>query len=159
MVVHQLLSIKYVLELPSEASPWSKLCAELIFASFRSKRSRFSVYVDISDPEEECSTLAFDFKDTEVSREWNITILQIPCDFENRAPPGCLQYFFGLNENGVGRVIKSFNFDGGYHLGVLHVYNFKFLESTFFFACESPLFQILRDYANQFSNDSKLFPS
>ena len=92
--------------------------------------------MDISDPEEECSTLAFDFKDTEVSREWNITILQIPCDYENRAPPGCLQYFFGLNVvdgvDGVGGVIKSFNFDGGYHLGVFHVYNFKFLESRFF---------------------------
>jgi hypothetical protein len=123
------------LKLPSEATPWSKLCAEIIFASFRSKRSRFSVYVDISDPEEECSTLAFEFKDAEITREWNITILQIQCDFENRAPPGCLQYFFGLNEDGVGGVIKSFNFDGGYHLGVFHVYHFKFLESRLFCVC------------------------
>ena len=75
-----------------------------------------SVYVDISDPDVECSTLAFDFKDQEMTREWNITIIQIPCDYENRAPPGCLQYHFGVNENGVGGVIQSFNFDGGYHL-------------------------------------------
>ena len=75
-----------------------------------------SVYVDISDPDVECSTLAFNFKDQEMNRQWNITIIQIPCDYENRAPPGCLQYHFGVNENGVGGVIQSFNFDGGYHL-------------------------------------------
>ena len=75
-----------------------------------------SVYVDISDPDVECSTLAFDFKDQEMTREWNITIIQIPCDYGNRAPPGCLQYHFGVNEDGVGGVIQSFNFDGGYHL-------------------------------------------
>ena len=75
-----------------------------------------SVYVDISDPDVECSTLAFDFKDQEMTREWNITIIQIPCDYENRAPSGCLQYHFGVDENGVGGVIQSFNFDGGYHL-------------------------------------------
>ena len=75
-----------------------------------------SVYVDISDPDVECSTLAFNFKDQEMTRQWNITIIQIPCDYENRAPPGCLQYHFGVNEDGVGGVIQSFNFDGGYHL-------------------------------------------
>ena len=75
-----------------------------------------SVYVDISDPDVECSTLAFNFKDQEMTRQWNITIIQVPCDFENRAPPGCLQYHFGVNEDGVGGVIQSFNFDGGYHL-------------------------------------------
>ena len=96
--------------------------------------------MDISDPEEECSTIAFDFKDRETFRHWNITILQIPCDDDNRAPPGCLQYFFGVNEEGVGGVIQSFNFDGGYHLGVFHVYNFKFLESRLLCVCESPLF-------------------
>ena len=117
--------------------------SDLSFVSFILKRSHFSVYVDISDPEEECSTLSFEFKDREITRQWNITILQIPCDFENRAPPGCLQYYYGLNEDGVGGVIQSFNFDGGYHLGVFHVYHFKFLESRFLFVCESPLFQIL----------------
>ena len=75
-----------------------------------------SVYVDISDPDVECSTLAFNFKDHEMTRQWNITIIQVPCDYENRAPPGCLQYHFGVNEDGVGGVIQSFNFDGGYHL-------------------------------------------
>ena len=81
----------------------------------------FSVYVDISDPEEECATLSFNFKDREITREWNITITQISCNYENRAPPGCLQYHFGVNEDGVGGVIQSFNFNGGYHLGVFHV--------------------------------------
>ena len=75
-----------------------------------------SVYVDISDPDVECSTLAFNFKDQEITRQWNITIIQIPCDYVNRAPPGCLQYHFGIDEKGVGGVIQSFNFDGGYHL-------------------------------------------
>ena len=110
------------------------------------KKSRFLVYVDISDPEEECTTLAFEFKDRETFRHWNITILQISCDYENKAPPGCLQYFFGVNEinnvDGVGGIIQSFNFDGGYHLGVFHVYHFKFWKVDFC-VCESPLFQIL----------------
>ena len=75
-----------------------------------------SVYDDISDPDVECSTLEFDFKDQEMTRQWNITIIQVQCDYENRAPPGCLQYHFGVNENGTGGVIQSFNFDGGYHL-------------------------------------------
>ena len=97
-------------------------CSELSFVSFILIRSHFSVYVDISDPEEECTTLSFDFQDKETTRQWNITIIHISCDYENRAPPGCLQYHFNVNENGVGRIIKSFNFDGGYHLGAFHVY-------------------------------------
>ena len=96
--------------------------SDLSFVSFILKRSHFSVYVDISDPEKECTTLAFNFQDKEITRQWNITITQIPCDHENRAPPGCLQYLWGVNEDGVGGVIQSFNFNGGYHLGVFHVY-------------------------------------
>ena len=97
-------------------------CSDLIFVSFILKRSHFSVYVDISDPEKECTTLAFNFRDKEITRQWNITITQIPCDHEMRAPPGCLQYHWGVNEDGVGGVIQSFNFNGGYHLGAFHVY-------------------------------------
>ena len=100
-------------------------CSELSFVSFILKRYHFSVYVDISDPEEECTTLAFDFQDKEITRQWNITITQISCDYENRAPPGCLQYYWGVNEDGVvgvGHTIKSFNFEGGYHLGAFHVF-------------------------------------
>ena len=42
-----------------------------------------------------------------------MTIVQIDCDYENRAPPGCLQYYFGVQEDGdVEGVIQSFNFAG-----------------------------------------------
>ena len=113
----------FFLQTPTyEVTPEMNKFSELIFVSFILKRFHFSVYVDISDPEEECTTLAFDFQDKEITRQWNITIIQISCDYENRAPPGCLQYHFNVNEAGVGRIIKSFNFDGGYHLGAFHVY-------------------------------------
>ena len=101
---------------------WINVLSSVLFHLGILKRSHFSVYVDISDPEEECTTLAFDFRDKEITRQWNITITQISCDYENRAPPGCLQYHFGVNEDGVGHIIKSFNFEGGYHLGAFHVY-------------------------------------
>merc|ERR1711935_161681 len=51
-----------------------------------------------------------------------MTITQINCDSDNRAPPGCLQYMYGLDRNPETNklepfgIIKSFNFEGGYHL-------------------------------------------
>ena len=79
----------------------------------------FSVYVDASDASfEECTTLSFNFKEPEPTRAWNMTIIQISCDSANKAPPGCLQYMFGLTINqatGERRaqgVIKSFIFEG-----------------------------------------------
>ena len=37
---------------------------------------------------------------------------QYSCDFDNLAPDGCTQYFFGSNS----QTIQTFNFDGGSQL-------------------------------------------
>ena len=39
-------------------------------------------------------------------------ITQYSCDYQNLAPEGCTQYYFGTNTN----VVNSFNFYGGTHL-------------------------------------------
>ena len=44
--------------------------------------------------------------------QWIIRINQWPQGFDNLAPQGCLQWFFG-NVTGT---VRSFNFDGGRHL-------------------------------------------
>ena len=44
--------------------------------------------------------------------KWTILITQWTVDFNNLAPEGCLQWYFG-NMTGV---VRSFNFDGGLHL-------------------------------------------
>jgi len=63
---------------------------------------------------EECATMSFQLSDAAtVTRKWAIKILQYSCEYENLAPKGCLQYFYGTKGEGA---IKSFNFDGGVHL-------------------------------------------
>ena len=46
------------------------------------------------------------------TRQWNIKVTQYSCDYENLAPDGCDQYFFGANTG----VVESFNYAGGQHL-------------------------------------------
>ncbi len=48
-----------------------------------------------------------------IARSWEIKVTQYTCEFENRAPTGCTQYFYNTAATGV---IKTFNFDGGQHL-------------------------------------------
>jgi len=75
------------------------------------------IYIDASDATfDDCTTLSFNFKEPEPTRNWNMTIIQIPCDYGNKAPPGCLQFYFGFTGDNAQGVIQSFNFNGGYHL-------------------------------------------
>ena len=45
-----------------------------------------------------------------ICRQWNIEVTQFACDYENLAPQGCTQYFFGNSGAGT---IESFNFNSG----------------------------------------------
>lgn len=45
-------------------------------------------------------------------RNWKIRVTQFECTYNNLAPQGCTQYFYG----GTSGTVKSFNFDGGVHL-------------------------------------------
>jgi len=47
------------------------------------------------------------------NRMWSIKVSQYSCNYENLAPTGCNQWFFGP---GATNVVKSYNFDGGKHL-------------------------------------------
>jgi len=66
------------------------------------------MYIDAS---EQCNALNFKIS-SGTAPEWRIKIMQYSKDFGNKAPSGCLQYFFGAATG----TIKSFNFDGGEHL-------------------------------------------
>ena len=39
-------------------------------------------------------------------------ITQYSCDFNNLAPTGCTQYYFGAQSD----TVQTYNFDGGQHL-------------------------------------------
>ena len=72
------------------------------------------VYVDASQA---CNDLSFllgnNAVDTALAqRSWSIRISQYECGYENLAPPGCTQYFYG-NSNGI---VNSYNYQGNYHL-------------------------------------------
>ena len=41
-----------------------------------------------------------------------LKVTQYSCDYDNLAPQGCTQYFFG----NVMDTVQTFNFDGGQHL-------------------------------------------
>jgi hypothetical protein len=65
------------------------------------------VYVDAADS---CNMLTFSISENSlVTPMWSIRITQYARDFENKAPPGCLQYLFGSDTG----VIRSFNWNGG----------------------------------------------
>merc|ERR1711976_50925 len=69
------------------------------------------MYVDSSS---QCNDLAFNIGagTSTVTRSWTIKITQYSCDYDNLAPDGCTQYFFGTARD----VVKTYNFDGGQHL-------------------------------------------
>ena len=73
------------------------------------------LYVDVCG--ETCNQLTFQLGNMGMgtalaTRNWNIKITQYSCDYENLAPDGCDQYFFGANTG----TVESFNFAGGQHL-------------------------------------------
>ena len=56
----------------------------------------FSVYIDAADA---CTTLSFNIKENSVVKpKWLISVTQYTSDFNNKAPKGCLQYFFGADK-------------------------------------------------------------
>ena len=56
----------------------------------------FSVYIAAADA---CTTLSFNIKENSlVTPKWSILVTQYTSDFNNKAPKGCLQYFFGANK-------------------------------------------------------------
>lgn len=54
------------------------------------------------------ATLTFTFIAASTANQWRIKVSQIECGNPNRAPPGCLQYFYGGQRN----TWTSFNWDG-----------------------------------------------
>ncbi|XP_059081532.1 uncharacterized protein LOC131879276 [Tigriopus californicus] len=68
------------------------------------------MYVDASDA---CNDLSFQLGSAGTTgRRWSIKVTQYGCDFENLAPDGCTQYFYGSNTG----LLKTYNFDGEIHL-------------------------------------------
>jgi len=68
------------------------------------------IYVDTSSGE--CNSIAFAIDPSTASSSWNVQIQMYECDYENLAPRGCTQYFFG-EDNGK---FSTFNWSGGNHL-------------------------------------------
>ena len=73
------------------------------------------VYFDASD---DCHDLDFSLGETAVdttlaTRQWSIKVSQYSCDYQNLAPSGCDQYFFG---SGGTNNVQTFNWDGQKHL-------------------------------------------
>lgn len=72
------------------------------------------VYVDAA---EACNTMNFQLGTAGVgtplaNRQWSIKVTQYSCDFDNLAPTGCTQYFFGQDTG----LVRTFNYVGGQHL-------------------------------------------
>ena len=66
------------------------------------------VYVDVMGGT--CVTLAYAIAGT--SSSWDVQITTYDKDFNNKAPTGCTQYFYGSSS----QAIKTFNWAGGEHL-------------------------------------------
>ena len=71
------------------------------------------LYVDSTDA---CNVLAFtlgndnpDANGAVATRSWNIKVTQYSCDYNNLAPSGCTQYFFGMTTD----VVQTFNYNAG----------------------------------------------
>jgi hypothetical protein len=74
------------------------------------------VYVDSSSL---CNDLTFVIGTSTTSspRQWSIKVTQFTCEYEDLAPAGCTQYFYGDTGLGLGvGTLRTFNFDGGMHL-------------------------------------------
>ena len=72
----------------------------------------FSAYFDADD---DCNDLDFQFGNTAIdatipSRSFTIRVTQYSCDFENLAPEGCDQYFYGT---GGTNDVYTFNYGDG----------------------------------------------
>jgi len=77
------------------------------------------IYVDASN---DCNTLSFQLAG-QGTRMWEIKVTQYSCDFNNLAPPGCLQYYYGVTPGATTQAmpatdgtVESFNFAGKLHL-------------------------------------------
>ena len=85
------------------------------------------------DSSEMCNELAFNIgTTTTVTRSWTIKITQYDCNYNNLAPDGCTQYFFGETTD----IVKTYNFDGGHHLAsqdqnicVRYISNFEIVQT------------------------------
>merc|ERR1712156_779886 len=73
------------------------------------------MYIDASN---DCNTLAFQLAGMG-TRMWEIKVTQYSCEFSNLAPPGCLQYYYGVNAGQDNQqmpltegTVESFNFAG-----------------------------------------------
>ena len=54
------------------------------------------MYIDAADA---CTTLSFNIKENSlVKPKWSISVTQYTSDSNNKAPKGCLQYFFGTDK-------------------------------------------------------------
>ena len=63
------------------------------------------MYIDAADA---CTTLSFNIKEnSHVKPRWLISVTQYTSDFNNKAPKGCIQYFFGADKG----IIKSLNWN------------------------------------------------
>lgn len=72
------------------------------------------MYVDVSDS---CNKLLFTLGSNAqgtslVTRQWSIKVSQYSCNYENLAPQGCTQYYFGSTVD----TVRTYNWNGGYHL-------------------------------------------
>lgn len=57
-----------------------------------------------------CNTLGFSLGSTSaVSRSWSVRVSQFECDYNNLAPQGCTQYFFGQSSG----TFRSYNYQSG----------------------------------------------
>ncbi len=80
------------------------------------KKYSLTAYFEASDA---CNYLDFQFANKPIgvtalaTRSFSIKVTQYSCDYDNLAPAGCDQYFFG---SGATNQIESYNFAGGRHL-------------------------------------------
>jgi len=66
------------------------------------------MYIDVP---EECALLSFHLAaGSSATRQWNIEVTQFSCDYENLAPQGCTQYYYGTSGAGT---VESYNFNAG----------------------------------------------
>ncbi len=61
-----------------------------------------------------CNDLSFQLgsASTTATRSWSIKVTQYSCAYDNLAPEGCTQYFFGANTD----VVQTYNWDGSHHI-------------------------------------------